>query len=201
MRAANENTLVNLPYPRINFLQEAIFPATLQGSGQGRRLPKLIDIFWGDLRLLFRQLHTDLGLKLNLAFPFFLCCLPLCDVERSVCETPFLKTSCFDSVFNQIYKGDARGYEGLCLRVSVCARIHSFSVTIPTPPLVPALLLKLFMQGEKTELCTSFNVVSHRMLSEENSRFRDEEGINQTYPPHLPYVSCVFWPVVLIYCR
>lgn len=96
LRAANENTLVNLPYPRINFLQEAIFPATPQGSAQGRRLPKLIDIFLGgDLRLLFRQLHADLGLKLNLAFPFFLCCLPLCDVERGVCETPFLKNVLF----------------------------------------------------------------------------------------------------------
>ena len=88
----------------------------------------------------------------------------------------------------------------VCSCLAACALAYIVCVTILTPSLVPSLLLKLFTRGVETQLCASLNVVSLECCRRENSRLRDKERINQPYPPHLPHVSGVFWPVVLMCC-
>lgn len=116
--------LVNLPYAGMNFLQETIFPATLQGSGQGRLPLKLIDsvVFGRSPTFALTDSPwpwTQTQFNFSLLFVFG---LRLCDVGHAAWDTPFWKLSCSDL-------HSIRSTKGCVASVCMCTRMHSLCHT------------------------------------------------------------------------
>lgn len=99
---------------------------------------------------MFRQLHTDLGLKLSLVLSFFFALPPAFVFLKAPSLTHGLQKSLISiaRLFRSVRGG---GGAGVCAHVCLDVPGYVSCVTISAPSGGSSLLLKLFVQGEKME--------------------------------------------------
>lgn len=169
------------------FYRKPSFQKLRRGHDKGASSLKLIDFFFfflweiSDFCLDSSTLTLDSN-SIWLFLSFFLFCAAscFCVLKSTVCETRFTKEPRFDRAFVQI---SARGGAGLCVHVSLDVPEYISCVTISAPSGGSSLLLKLFVQGEKTKLHKSFDTASAECCQRETVVLEMKRGSIRLTPP------------------